>query len=62
MIEAIKVLSDGRLVGASSKGLSVKDFDGWRNVLEIKYENTEVVKSNYKYNTFILYTCILLME
>ena len=50
---ALKVLSDGRLVGASSKGLSVKDFDGWRNVLEIKYENTEVVKSNYNYNTFI---------
>ncbi|SUZ95110.1 uncharacterized protein METZ01_LOCUS47964, partial [marine metagenome] len=50
---ALKVLSDGRLVGASSKGLSIKDFDGWRNVLEIKYENTEVVKSNYNYNTFI---------
>ena len=50
---ALKVLSDGRLVGASSKGLSIKDFDGWRNVLEIKYENTEVVKSNYNFNTFI---------
>ena len=50
---ALKVLSDGRLVGASSKGLSIKDFDGWRNVLEIKYENTQVVKSNYNYNTFI---------
>jgi len=50
---ALKILSDGRLVGASSKGLSIKDFDGWRNVLEIKYENTEVVKSNYNFNTFI---------
>ena len=50
---SLKVLSDGRLVGASSKGLSIKDFDGWRNVLEIKYENTEVVKSNYNFNTFI---------
>ena len=41
------------MVGASSKGLSIKDFDGWRNILEIKYENTEVVKSSYNYNTFI---------
>jgi hypothetical protein len=29
---ALKVLSDGRLVGASSRGLSIKDFDGWRNI------------------------------
>ena len=50
---SITVLRDGRLVGASSKGLSIQDFDGWRNILEIKYENTEVVKSSYNYNTFI---------
>ena len=50
---SIIVLRDGRLVGASSKGLSIQDFDGWRNILEIKYENTEVVKSSYNYNTFI---------
>ena len=50
---SLKVLSDGRFVGASSKGLSIKDADGWRNILEIKYENTEVVQSSFDYNTFI---------
>ena len=33
---ALKVLRDGRLVGASSNGLSIKDFSGWRNILEVK--------------------------
>jgi len=50
---AIKVMNDGRLIGASSKGLSIKDFDGWRNILEIKSENTSVVHSNYNYNSFV---------
>ena len=50
---SIKVLKDGRLVGASSKGLSIKDFDGWRNILEIKINNTEVVNSIYDYTTLI---------
>ena len=50
---AIKVLQDGRLVGASSKGLSIKDFDGWRNILEIKNDNTKVINLNYDFNTFI---------
>ena len=26
---ALKVLQDGRLVGASSNGISIKDFSGW---------------------------------
>ena len=33
---ALKVLQDGRLVGANSNGLSIKDFNGWRNILEVK--------------------------
>ena len=50
---SIKVLDDGRLVGASSKGLSIKDFDGWRNILEIINEDTEVINPVYNYKSFI---------
>jgi len=50
---AIKILQDGRLVGASSKGLSIKDFDGWRNILEIKNENSNIINSSYNFDTFI---------
>ena len=50
---AIKVLQDGRFVGASSKGLSIKDFDGWRNILEIKNENSNIINLDYDFNTFI---------
>ena len=37
---AIEVLEDGRLVGGSSKGLSIFSTEGWRNILEIKEINT----------------------
>ncbi len=50
---SIKVLDDGRLVGASTKGLSIKDFNGWRNILEIKNEDTEVINYTYNYKSFI---------
>ena len=50
---AIKVLKDGRFVGASSKGLSIKDFDGWRNILEIKNENSNIINLSYDFNSFI---------
>ena len=50
---AIEVLDDGRLVGASSNGLSIKDFDGWRNILEIKIDGSNNIHSNYNYNEFI---------
>lgn len=50
---SIKVLDDGRLVGASSKGLSIKDFDGWRNILEIENEDTEVINPVYNYKSFV---------
>ncbi len=50
---AITVLGDGRLVGASAWGLSVLEEDGWRNILEILGENTQVVHSSYDYNSFI---------
>ena len=50
---AIEVLDDGRLVGASSNGLSIKDFDGWRNILEIKIDGSYNIHSNYNYSEFI---------
>ena len=50
---AIEVLGDGRLVGASSNGLSIKDFDGWRNILEVKIDGSNNIHSNYNYNEFI---------
>ena len=50
---ALKVLQDGRLVGASSNGLSIKDFNGWRNVLEVKVNGTENINNYYDYGQFI---------
>ena len=50
---AIEVLDDGRLIGASSNGLSIKDFDGWRNILEVKINGSNNINNNYNYNEFI---------
>ena len=50
---ALKVLQDGRLVGASSNGLSIKDFSGWRNILEVKVNGSENINNYYDYSQFI---------
>ena len=50
---ALKVLQDGRLVGASSNGLSIKDFNGWRNVLEVKVNGSQNINNYYDYSKFI---------
>ena len=50
---AITVLEDGRLVGGSSHGLSILSEDGWRNILEIKISNSEVIHPQYDYSDFI---------
>ena len=50
---AITIMKDGRLVGASGWGLSVLDATGWRNILEILGENSQVIHSSYDYNTFV---------
>ena len=50
---ALKVLQDGRLVGASSNGLSIKDFNGWRNILELKVNGSENINNYYDYGQFI---------
>ena len=50
---ALKVLQDGRLVGASSNGLSIKDFNGWRNILEVKVNGSDNINNYYDYGEFI---------
>ena len=34
-------------------GLSIKEFDGWRNILEIKNENSNIINLSYDFNSFI---------
>ena len=50
---AIEVLEDGRLVGGSNQGLSIFSNAGWRNILEIKEINTEIINEYYNYDQFI---------
>tara|TARA_X000000950_G_C13911642_1_gene659200 strand:+ start:1105 stop:3492 length:2388 start_codon:yes stop_codon:yes gene_type:complete len=50
---AIEVLEDGRLVGGSNQGLSIFSNAGWRNILEIKEINTEIINESYNYDQFI---------
>jgi len=50
---AITVLDDGRLVGGSSNGLSILDKKGWRNILEIKIADSDVINSVYDYSNFL---------
>jgi len=50
---AIKVLEDGRVVCGSKHGLSILDENGWRNILEIKDANSEIIQSEYDYSGFI---------
>ena len=50
---AIEVLDDGRFVGANARGLSIKDFDGWRNILEVTTNEPENINTMYDYSSFI---------
>ena len=50
---AITVLNDGRLVGGSSKGISIYSDKGWRNILEINSSVTSQFENQYNYNSFI---------
>jgi len=50
---AITVLDDGRFVGGSAQGISIYNDEGWRNILEIKTNNTDTIHSNYDYSHFI---------
>ena len=43
----------GGLVGGSSQGLSIFSSKGWRNILEIKNIDTEIINDSYNYNQFI---------
>ncbi|NQV37566.1 MAG: hypothetical protein HQ509_06130 [Candidatus Marinimicrobia bacterium] len=48
---AITVLSDGRLVAGSSKGLAILEEWGWRNITETTSFDT-IVHSSFNYNSF----------
>ena len=50
---AIEVLDDGRFVGANARGISIKDFDGWRNILEVSTNEPENISTIYDYSSFI---------
>ena len=50
---AIEVLEDGRLIGGSNQGLSIFSNAGWRNILEIKEINTEIINEYYNFDQFI---------
>tara|TARA_A100000164_G_C21944603_1_gene792897 strand:+ start:12396 stop:14762 length:2367 start_codon:yes stop_codon:yes gene_type:complete len=50
---SITVLEDGRLVGGSSKGISILDENGWRNIIEINKLNSEIINTSYDYSHFI---------
>jgi hypothetical protein len=50
---AIEVLDDGRFVGANSRGISIKDFDGWRNILEVSTNDPENINTTYDYSSFV---------
>ncbi len=42
IFSAIKVLSDGRIVGASSQGLAIREEWGWRNIIETRDDNARI--------------------
>jgi len=50
---AIELLNDGRLVGGSSKGLSIYSESGWRNILKINKQESLNINTNYNFNSFI---------
>ena len=50
---AIEILKDGRLVGGSDHGLSIYSNEGWRNILEVKEFDSEIVNDEYNYEQFI---------
>ncbi|MFC1681249.1 hypothetical protein ACFL1S_05620 [Pseudomonadota bacterium] len=47
---AVTVLSDGRIVAASNRGLSIRDGNGWRNIIEDI--NITSVESAHDYSYF----------
>ena len=50
---SITVLSDGRLVGGSGRGISIYNNEGWRNILEIKTNGTLSINDETDYDYFI---------
>ena len=50
---ALTILDDGRLVCGNAHGLSIYSNEGWRNILEVKKNNSNVIQYNYDYSNFI---------
>ncbi len=50
---ALTVLKDGRLVGGNANGISILDNNGWRNILEVKKINSNIINEDYDYSAFI---------
>ena len=42
----------GGWLEGSSQGLSIFSSNGWRNILEIKNIDTEIINDSYNYNQF----------
>ena len=49
---ALTVLKDGRLVGGNANGISILSNEGWRNILEVKNINSNIINEDYDYSTF----------
>ena len=50
---ALTVLKDGRLVGGNANGISILSNEGWRNILEVKNINSNIINVDYDYSTFL---------
>ncbi len=51
-VSAVHVLSDGRLVAGSRKGLMIKEQEGWRNIVGIN-GNELIIHENRDYSRFV---------
>ncbi|MFQ6605569.1 MAG: T9SS type A sorting domain-containing protein [Fidelibacterota bacterium] len=51
-LTAVRVLQDGRIVAASSKGISIRESEGWRNIVETM-SDTIMIHSERDYNYFV---------
>ena len=41
------------MVGGNANGISILSDEGWRNILEVKNINSNIINEDYDYSTFI---------
>ncbi len=51
-LTAVRVLRDGRIVAASDKGISIREPEGWRNIVETTLD-TMIIHSEKDYRYFV---------